>query len=480
MLADGQIGWGLALLGCLLAGSGVAIVAVSGHAPAPQAPDDEARAGRRDLGAPPGARASTGAGAGAGRRGARAGRRRARAGARSGSRPRSAGAGEGPAPLVEAAGRDLAAAGQPQGHALALGDVADLGQLRAGVSRRPRSAAFIRSRGQRDEQLVVLASGDRQLERGAVVSRRPPRPRRPRAPDRGRSRAGNRSALARCPASAPRPSLMSIIAVAPAAASATPLAQPWNRIELSREQPRSHASGECAGASHRPRSAPRRPAAPPSSPVTATRSRGLAPARVTKRRRRAHSRPRSPRRPEPESRPGRRRRSTPPPVSRPRPGRPRCRAGPDRRPARPGPPTTTYASPWDAPIAARSESAGGQRLPPDGQRAEVLEPEMDAVDDRVDGDRAGRPGLDHRGVVAARHPHPGTGRRQSLVDRGDQVELARGHGPRLGPARQRHPVSSQGSGLSPPLEGGAAGGAPARASASGVGAGAGFCPTPGA
>ena len=38
MLADGQIGWGLALLGCLLAGSGVAIVAVSGHAPAPQAP----------------------------------------------------------------------------------------------------------------------------------------------------------------------------------------------------------------------------------------------------------------------------------------------------------------------------------------------------------------------------------------------------------------------------------------------------------
>jgi hypothetical protein len=38
MLADGQIGWGLALLGCLLAGSGVAIVAVSGHAPAPPAP----------------------------------------------------------------------------------------------------------------------------------------------------------------------------------------------------------------------------------------------------------------------------------------------------------------------------------------------------------------------------------------------------------------------------------------------------------
>ena len=41
MLADGQIGWGLALLGCLLAGSGVAIVAVSGHAPAPQAPTME-------------------------------------------------------------------------------------------------------------------------------------------------------------------------------------------------------------------------------------------------------------------------------------------------------------------------------------------------------------------------------------------------------------------------------------------------------
>ncbi len=38
MLADGQIGWGLALLGCLLAGSGVAIVAVSGHAPVPPAP----------------------------------------------------------------------------------------------------------------------------------------------------------------------------------------------------------------------------------------------------------------------------------------------------------------------------------------------------------------------------------------------------------------------------------------------------------
>jgi hypothetical protein len=38
MLADGQIGWGLALLGCLLAGSGVAIVAVSGRAPAPPAP----------------------------------------------------------------------------------------------------------------------------------------------------------------------------------------------------------------------------------------------------------------------------------------------------------------------------------------------------------------------------------------------------------------------------------------------------------
>jgi hypothetical protein len=38
MLADGQIGWGLALLGCLLAGSGVAIVAVSGQAPGPQAP----------------------------------------------------------------------------------------------------------------------------------------------------------------------------------------------------------------------------------------------------------------------------------------------------------------------------------------------------------------------------------------------------------------------------------------------------------
>jgi hypothetical protein len=38
MLADGQIGWGLALLGCLLAGSGVAIVAVSGRGPAPPAP----------------------------------------------------------------------------------------------------------------------------------------------------------------------------------------------------------------------------------------------------------------------------------------------------------------------------------------------------------------------------------------------------------------------------------------------------------
>jgi hypothetical protein len=58
MLADGQIGSGLALLGCLLAGCGVALVALAGAAPARPGPDldieGEIAVRRRGLGDTPG------------------------------------------------------------------------------------------------------------------------------------------------------------------------------------------------------------------------------------------------------------------------------------------------------------------------------------------------------------------------------------------------------------------------------------------
>ena len=159
MLADGQIGVSLAVLGCLFAGSGVAIIALG---PRPQRPsgeppvDGEISVRRRpapldrapaadeipDQEDPPETEAPLRAG--------------------------SVRAGEGPAPLVEAAGLDLAATRQLQGHALALGDVADLGELGAAPLHRLGGGREPLGR-QGDEQLVVLSA-----RRGELKSRSAP------------------------------------------------------------------------------------------------------------------------------------------------------------------------------------------------------------------------------------------------------------------------------------------------------------------
>ena len=196
------------------------------------------------------------------------------------SRSPSARSGEGPAPLVETARLELTAARQPQAHALALGHVADLGQLRAGIVHRLDGRVEVLARDG-DQQLEVLPARRRQLDRGLALRPRPRPLRPPPARGRGRSRCGSRSRSARWPASAPRPSLMSIIAVAPALASARPsrslgVGSSWRS---SSPLPRSAGSPRRSPASISSTAA----AAPPSSPVTATTSRGLAPPRVTKR-----------------------------------------------------------------------------------------------------------------------------------------------------------------------------------------------------
>jgi len=67
---------------------------------------------------------------------------------------------------------------------------------------------------------------------------------------------------------------------------------------------------------------------------------------------------------------------------------------------------------------------GGERLPAGGLGAKAVEPEVDTIHDRVDGDRARSPRLDDGGVVAARQLDPWAGGREPLRDRGDQVEFA--------------------------------------------------------
>ena len=160
MVADGQIGVALSLLACLGAGAGVAIVALGRRRPRAAAARDEA--GGRDRGAP--ARSEARADAGAGARARRGGRRRAPAGAR------SARAGEGPPPLVETARLDLPATRQPEGHSLALGDVADLGQPRAGIVDRLSGRSEVLARDG-DQQLEVLAARRRQLDRSLCSAR---------------------------------------------------------------------------------------------------------------------------------------------------------------------------------------------------------------------------------------------------------------------------------------------------------------------
>jgi len=71
--------------------------------------------------------------------------------------------------LVKAPRLDLAAAREHQGDALAVGHVADLGEVRAGLRHGPPGALHGRGR-QGDEQLVILSAGGRQLERGAFAA----------------------------------------------------------------------------------------------------------------------------------------------------------------------------------------------------------------------------------------------------------------------------------------------------------------------
>ena len=118
-------------------------------------------------------------------------------------------------------------------------DLADRRQRRLPPLRRSRvEASASRSAGQRRQQLVVLAARGGQLERVAPGRRG----------DLGdalgqRQRAGvdpqarRRCAAARWPASPPRPSLRSIIAVAPAAASAAPARSRGRGSSWRRAQP---------------------------------------------------------------------------------------------------------------------------------------------------------------------------------------------------------------------------------------------------
>src|SRR5262249_22824141 len=158
MVADGQIGTTLTLLSCLVAGSGVAIVALAGRlpkAPARQAPEmrieGEISVRRREPEPePPGAAEPDEEEPVEPEPAEEPGRDRPGR-----PQPRPGGA---PPPLVEAARLELAPAGPPQGHPLALAHVADLGQDGAGVRHGLHRGGEALPRD-RDQELEVLTSG---------------------------------------------------------------------------------------------------------------------------------------------------------------------------------------------------------------------------------------------------------------------------------------------------------------------------------
>ena len=152
MFADGQIGFALVLIGCVLAGAGVAIVAVAGNRPTPSEPGF--RGAHPGSPSPSRSRAS--------RRGrSRYGASRATPNRRSSQRSLRPSLSP-PSPSgIHASGRSRAGRSprprQSNRDALTLGDVADLGQGRAagGGGGLP---GFGEPLGRnRDEQLVVLA-----------------------------------------------------------------------------------------------------------------------------------------------------------------------------------------------------------------------------------------------------------------------------------------------------------------------------------
>ena len=184
------------------------------------------------------------------------------------------------AELVEPRRLQQSPPGQPDLDPLAGDDLADRRQRR--FRRSPIAAAASASalRRQRRQQLVVLAARGGQLERVA-----PGRggdlgdARRPAAGRRRRSAGRRRWRSARWPASPPRPSLRSIIALAPAAARARPAASRGVGLELAaRAAARRSAAGTAAASSGR-FSSSRPAAAPPSSPVRTSASPGRAPPR---------------------------------------------------------------------------------------------------------------------------------------------------------------------------------------------------------
>ena len=167
--------------------------------------------------------------AGADRRGDAAAPRRARAADR--RRRRSA-------ELVEPPGSSSRAAGQPDLDPLAGDDLADPGQRRFPPPRPAPRRRVEPLRRERRQQLVVLAAARPPARAGRARPRAAtsatPVGQRQRA--RRRSAGRRRCAAARWPASPPSPSLRSIIAVAPAAASARPAASrgvgsSWRRAQ---------------------------------------------------------------------------------------------------------------------------------------------------------------------------------------------------------------------------------------------------------
>ena len=229
--------------------------------------------------------------------------------------------------------------------------------------------------------------------------------------------ARRRSARARCPASEARPSERSIIACAPARASARPSRQ-------ARLGPQVAARERVGPVARGRRGSPGRRRTRRACPVTPTRSPGRAPPRRTScglvvgpaddgDRERQHRRRRDVAADERDAAA----------LGERSPSRRRARARrPRRSPA--GMPSTTYASPGSAPIAARSDSAPASARWP-ASAALAVAPRRKCTPSTiasVDVTRQ-RARAHDGGVVAAADEHPLGRRAEALAHRGDEVEL---------------------------------------------------------